>query len=384
MFHAGGAHRNGRECQLLRSIHHRKNQTLIMPIPRYWRFIFVAFAGTSLLVALWSGLARLGWNLPVPNIDFVSLHGPLMVIGFLSTLIGLERAAAVARLWVYGIPLFSALTFVSLVVGAPLQSTALFAIIAASLFTVFFAGLYLRQPSEHFAIMTLSTTALCVGNIIWIAEAPLSQVVPWWVGFLVLMIAGERLELNRIRRPPFTVRVQFHASVAIVMFGLLVSVFAFFVGVRVAAVGLIALAFWLLRYDLAWQSLRQPGLPRFMAGCLIVGYIWLAVGGALWLSLAGSFVAGPVYDAMLHSVFLGFVFSMIFAHAPVIFPTITEINLPFQKVFYLHAILLHLSLVLRVVGDLTEITWEQQWGGALGALSIIVFLLNNIRAMVRN
>ncbi|MSP39131.1 MAG: hypothetical protein EXR70_11625 [Deltaproteobacteria bacterium] len=77
------------------------------PPPRSIRFIFIALAGVSLLTALWSGLARMGWDLPVPNRDFVSLHGPLMRIGFLTTLIGLERAAAVDQWWIYGIPMFS-------------------------------------------------------------------------------------------------------------------------------------------------------------------------------------------------------------------------------------------------------------------------------------
>jgi hypothetical protein len=69
-----------------------------------------------------------------------------------------------------------------------------------------------------------------------------------------------------------------------------------------------------------------------MAVCLIAGYVWLAVGGILWLLFAQLFGAGPRYDAMLHSIFLGFVFSMIFAHAPIILPTITGLSLP-SKIF---------------------------------------------------
>lgn len=43
------------------------------------------------------------------------------------------------------------------------------------------------------------------------------------------------------------------------------------------------------------------------------------MSGALAL-MAGQQVAGPLYDAMLHTFFLGFVFGMIFGHAPIIFP----------------------------------------------------------------
>ena len=115
--------------------------------PRALRFVFIAFAGVSLLTALWSGLARMGWDLPVPNIDFVSLHGPLMAIGFLATLIGLERAAAVNQWWVYGIPLFNLITIVALVFDAPLPVITMPAILAAVLQTAVLAALYRRQPN---------------------------------------------------------------------------------------------------------------------------------------------------------------------------------------------------------------------------------------------
>ena len=350
-------------------------------MPHSTRIVLMVLAGLSLLAALWTGLARIGWDLPLPNADFVSLHGPLMVIGFLGTLIGLERAAAAESFWVYAIPVFSALSILALLCGATQETVALLALIAALLFTVFFAGLYRRQPSEPFVVMTLSAAALSVANMVWVAETPVPQVVPWWVGFLVLMIAGERLELTRVRQPPLSARMQFRCSVAILLLGLIVSVFAFFAGVRVAGAGLLALACWLLRYDLAWQSLRLSGMPRFMASCLIAGYIWLAAGGLLWLLFSGSFVAGALYDAMLHAIFLGFVFSMIFAHGPIILPVITGVKMAFLKSFYLHATLLHAALVLRVYGDLGFVTAAQKWGGALNALAIILFLGNNIRAV---
>ena len=104
-------------------------------------------------------------------------------------------------------------------------------------------------------------------------------------------------------------------------------------------------------------------------------------GSVLWLGLAQYFSAGPRYDAMLHAIFLGFVFSMIFAHGPIILPTITGLPLPFQNCFYLHAGLLHASLLLRVVGDLGAWLSLQRWGGLLNAVAVILFLLNNVYAV---
>ncbi len=345
------------------------------------RFVLIALAGVLLLSGLWAGTVRLGWIFPIPTDQFSIVHGPLMVIGFFGTLIGLERAVALGRVWSYGIPVLSAVSALSALVGLPAQLCAPSAVAASLLLGAVFVALYRQYPSEHFIVMSLSAFAWLVGNIIWLGNLPLFQAVPWWIGFLVLMIAGERLELSRLRRPSVTVQAIFRASVAIILMGLIFSILELHFGVRIAGLGLLALALWLLRYDLAWHSAQQAGLPRYMAVCLIAGYFWLAVGGILWLLFAQFFSAGPRYDAMLHSIFLGFVFSMIFAHAPIILPTITGLSLPFQKSFYLHAGLLHLSLLLRIAGDLGLWLLLQQWGGLVNTLTVLLFLINNIRAV---
>jgi hypothetical protein len=323
----------------------------------------------------------MSWLLPIPNSQFVLVHGPLMVVGFLGTLIGLERAVALKRWWAYGIPVLSGASALSALLAGPPQLAASLAAVASILMVAVFIALYRQYPSEHFIVMALSGLGWFVGNARWFMEGAGFVFVPWWVGFLVLMIAGERLELSRLRQPTPLIRGAFHASVAVILIGLGYSFFDFPTALRLAGVGLLLLALWLLRYDLVWQSARQAGLPRFMAICLISGYVWLAVGGILWIGFAQFFSAGPRYDAMLHAIFLGFVFSMIFAHAPIILPTITGLALPFQNVFYLHAALLHLSLLLRVAGDIGQLAALQQWGGLLNSLSILLFLVNNVRAV---
>jgi len=335
----------------------------------------------SLLTGLWAGIARMGWLMPLPNEQFVMIHGPLMVAGFLGALIGLERAVALQRWWAYAIPVFASLSAIAALFTVPIQITASLAALASMLLIAVFITLYRQYPSEHFIIMALSALAWLVGNVLWFTDAAVFAVVPWWVGFLVLMIAGERLELSRLRQPTALIRRAFHGCVAVILVGLASSLFDFPVAIRVSGFGFLALALWLLRYDLAWQSTQQSGLPRFMAICLIAGYVWLAVGGILWIGFAQFFSAGPRYDAMLHAMFLGFVFSMIFAHAPIILPTITGLRLPFQKIFYLHAGLLHLSLLARIFGDISQSLSLQQWGGLLNVVAVLLFLINNVRAV---
>jgi hypothetical protein len=345
------------------------------------RFPLMALAGLSLIAALWAGLARLGWNLPQPAWELPSSHGPLMVVGFLGTVIGLERAVALKRPWTYGAPLFSGLAGLALVFGLPVQA-AHFLSAAGSLFLVtIFIFLYRKQPEPFLATMGLAALLWFTGIVLWHLGYPLSGVVPWWLGFMVLTIAGERLELSRLTRPAGFVPIKFMLAVGLFVSGLVLSLAALERGVWLSGIGLLALAFWLLRYDLAWRTVRQRGLPRFMASCLLLGYAWLAVGGALWIFFPDRLPGGLIYDAMLHSVFLGFVFSMIFAHAPIIFPSITGVAMPFQRAFYGHVAFLHLTLILRVAAGLAAWPAGQTWGGLLNSLAILVFLGNSIRAV---
>ena len=64
----------------------------------------IALGGLSLLAAIWAGLVRMDWNLLIPNLSFPETHGPLMIVGFLGTVIGLERAVALKKPWTYGAP----------------------------------------------------------------------------------------------------------------------------------------------------------------------------------------------------------------------------------------------------------------------------------------
>jgi hypothetical protein len=126
--------------------------------------------------------------------------------------------------------------------------------------------------------------------------------------------------------------------------------------------------------DIARRTVRQRGLTRFIAAAMLSGYAWLAAGGVLFAVLGGRLVAGPPYDAALHAVFVGFVFSMIFGHAPVILPAVLRVAVPYRAWFYAHLLLLHLSLALRVGGDLLGWWGVRRWGGLLGAAAILLFL----------
>src|SRR5690606_29575147 len=55
-----------------------------------------------------------------------------------------------------------------------------------------------RQADLANVITAIGALLWVVGNIGWLVGWPLPVVVPWWSGFLIVTIAGERLELSRM------------------------------------------------------------------------------------------------------------------------------------------------------------------------------------------
>ena len=163
--------------------------------------------------------------------------------------------------------------------------------------------------------------------------------------------------------------------------GLIVSVPLLDTGTRLMGVGLIAMALWLARYDIARRTVRQTGLTRYIAAGLLAGYVWMLVAGLLAISF-GAVTAGPRYDALLHSIFLGFVMSMIFAHAPIILPAVTGLAVPYRPSFYAQLALLHVALLLRVASDLLGWSDGRQWGGLLSVFALLLFMGNTALAVL--
>jgi hypothetical protein len=237
---------------------------------------------------------------------------------------------------------------------------------------VIFQRLYQIRPESATLLMLTGAGAWGIGNGLWLAGRPLVSVVPWWVGFLVLTIIGERQELAQVLLASRT-RGLLLGAVCVVVAGLALSTTTFTGGVQLAGIGLIGLAVWLLTYDVARRSLRRGGLARFSGVALLVGYVWLGVAGTVWLLGPERAFGGLWYDAMLHTIFLGFAFSMIFGHAPTIVPAISGFAVPFQRHFYVHLVLLHVSLLLRIIGDVTAQPDARRWGGMLNAIAILLF-----------
>ncbi|HEX3035521.1 MAG TPA: hypothetical protein VHT73_10365, partial [Thermodesulfobacteriota bacterium] len=128
------------------------------------------------------------------------LHGPLMVSGFLGTLISLERAVALGHRRSYIVPLLSGLGALALIIGV--HSTIGITLITLS--SIGLASLLITIFRHHLAlygtVMVLGVLCWFIGNTLWLLGFPFYQVSLWWIGFLVLTIASERLEMSHVLR----------------------------------------------------------------------------------------------------------------------------------------------------------------------------------------
>jgi hypothetical protein len=342
---------------------------------KYERLLLLALSILALLAALWAGLLRLGLSLPPIQPGLYVAHGPLMVCGFLGTLISLERAVALGKSWSYAAPISSGAGALALIIGIR-NPIGPFLITLGSLGLIAnFVAILRRQTALFTVAMTLAAGAWFIGNCLWLVGIPIIEMFFWWTGFLVLTVVGERLELSRLTGLNEWNRPLFLLGTGVFLAGLATGLYIPAIGFPLAGLGMLAMALWLACYDLARRTVKQEGLTRFIAINLLAGYFWLGAGGCAWLWFGDNLTTFH-YDVMLHTVFLGFVFSMIFAHAPVIFPAVLRRPLPYRRAFYVHSALLHLSLLLRIGGDLGAAYAAYQWGGLLNVIALIVFFGN--------
>lgn len=351
------------------------------------RALLLALGGASLVAGLDAALALLGLPAPVGGGAAPSLpasHGTLMVLGFVGTLIALERAVALRRAWGYAAPaLLGGGALAQLAPWGPAWPARLALLAGAVAFALVYVPLWRRQRDP--AVLVQALGAVCAAGAAGLLAAGVAvpAVVPWLVAFLLATIAGERLELARLR-----IRGRWAEPLLVAVNGVLVALCPATLlwpaaGYPLFGLALLVLAAWLVRYDVARATIRSTGLPRYVATCLLAGYAWLAVAAGVCLLLPGA-PSGAGYDAFLHAVFLGFVMSMVMAHAPVILPAVLRRPLPYRPVMWVAAVLLHATLLLRLaVGDARGDTAAWQWGGAGNVVAVLAFVLLAAYSAVR-
>ncbi len=345
------------------------------PVPRRplpLHALLLVPAAVALLAGLDAALQLMDLPTPVSMASLPDIHGPLLVLGFLGTLISLERAVALGRRSGFWAPGLLGLGGLLLLSPAPLRLGQWLLVAGSGALVAVYVPLWRRQRDDAVLVQSLGAVLAAGAATLWVGGVAVSDLLPWLAGFVVLTISGERLELARLTIGPRagTILVSLSTSLcACVVAALLWPT----IGHPLLGLVVLVLVAWLARADVARHTVRATGLPRFAALGMLGGYAWLAVAGAVWL---GGTPTGGAYDAVVHAVFLGFTISMVLAHAPVILPAVLRRPLPYHPAMLAPLALLHGSLVLRLwIGDTlgSMIAWRT--GGVLNIVALLCFVV---------
>lgn len=347
--------------------------------PPSWRLAWMLPAALSLLAGLNAALLLLGLPAPISTARLTETHGMLLVLGFVGTLVALERATALGRWYGFIAPALLGFGGVALLAD-PLSLTVgkVMLVAGTAAFTLLYIPLWRRQYDAPLFTQLLAAALACTGASLWLAGMAFDRVVPWLIAFVVLTIAAERVELARITMGP-RAGVRLLLLAGAIVLSLLLGLALPDAGAITLGIALVILVVWLGMHDVARRTIRSTGVTRFMAAAILAGYGWLTVGA---VTLLFGHPEGYAYDAVLHAVFLGYTMSMIMAHATTILPAVLGITLPYRPFFWAPLVLLQISLVARLLGGLlaAEVPW--QTGGALGILALVLFFATAILSAI--
>lgn len=368
-----------------------KPQLLAVPVALALMLVAVALGALRLLTL--QGIS------PTPVAFLQEHHGEMIIFGFLTPLILTERylgattfslnrsihlmpflamVGAVLKVlaWLSGVPLLNLLG--SVVTGIA---------IIQYIYLLYSVGRQSAQPLP-FHYMILGAVILLLATMINIYRSPV--VNPAFtlllISFPIFTILGERVELSRFLSPKVHRRARWGLWLAILAtVSLLVRLFLVDAGYLIAIwAGLLGIATLpLVVPELTLVRLGQTGLHRYLGRHLILAYAWFFIGLVIIITVRESY---PLYDAGSHALAIGFVFTMIMAHAPVIAPVIVRGNIVEEKLAYYPVAILTASVIMRVAGQLLkagniDIPALAGLSGVIALVAIIVFFPMMFRSL---
>lgn len=326
---------------------------------------------------MWAGLIRLGWDLPVTPVAVH--HGAIMVGGFLTTLIALEKAIPLKRNLALVVPVISALSLLMAVPGY--YQVGLYFLISGSvgLFIIQAYYLYLHPRDLSIILMLIGAGCLIIGNAMLIRTQFYPASFPWWMGFLLFTITAERIELSKFLPVSSNAKYLLLSFLAAFLLRLLIPFHG--TGKYLSAIAMIGIAIWMLKHDVMRIGLKKEGLTKFSSVALLIANGWLIINGLLLVFMPE---AAYSYDILIHSFFIGYTFAMIFAHGPIILPGVLGITgKPFHPVLYGWLFLVQGSLLVRLVADSLLSTEWRRISGILSGVGILLYFITLAVLVIR-
>lgn len=311
----------------------------------------------GLFIGTVGGWIRLGY-IALPIASAAMSHGLLMVGGFMGTLICLERSMVMKnKAWLLA-PLLGLVASSLFIAGYEELGMYFLTLESVGLFLVIYIQT-IKDKLPELMVMCLGAICWLIGNILVVKTGFVPVGTTWWIGFVLLKIVGERLEFGKCLPNRRWSKAFLYTLLTVFFTGLTVPFHEG--GNWVLGMCAVFMGLWLLRFDIARISVRKSGYHRYVGLALIIGYVWLVMFG-LVLCLMDNHPY--FYDLFLHTFFLGFAFSMVWAHAPVILATVFKSSQAiFHPILWPIWSLFQITLIGRMLSGLLMIAEGRSWFG---------------------
>lgn len=320
----------------------------------------------GMIAGITGGWIRLGYTeFQIP--EAAANHGVCMLGGFLGTLISLERAMVMKqRIWLL-FPLICGTSVPLMLAGWTFPGKLTIFIASMGLSAIMYLQT-LKHPAMHQYIMSLGAVFWMVGNFALIQSGLVAVATPWWIGFILFTIIGERLELSKFLPTPKWAKNSLYGLLALFLIGIWIPFHHH--GNWLMGASAIFISFWLLHFDMAKIASKKAYQFKYIGIGLRVGYVWLTMNGIVLLFFEKHVL---YYDLYLHTFFLGFTCSMIWAHAPIILPMVLNIKeSPYQPVIWPIWGFFQLTLLGRIICSIFGFHEMRKVFGVLNGWSIIL------------
>src|SRR5450759_3059748 len=140
----------------------------------------------ALLAGLTGALVLLGVPMPAGTLPLAATHGVLMTLGFLGTLIALERAVALGRSWGYAAPVGAGLGAMALVLGLPVALGAALLVVGGAAFVGMYVAFDRIEAAFHTRVQAVGAAAWLVAALLWLVCVVVLFGLCFWLWFVLV------------------------------------------------------------------------------------------------------------------------------------------------------------------------------------------------------
>jgi hypothetical protein len=313
-----------------------------------------------LILGLFTGFSRFG----LIYFPLSFHHGVLMLNGFAGGVITVERLLSKPNdRWIL-------IGLILLISGLTLYLMGFefgLLLVAANIAILFLKETYvlIEKQSQNGVYQLVGLLSWFIGNLKFYQNGFYPAAVPFFIVFILMLIVGTRL--CKMGKED--------------VIGLVLSFaifFSFWLGFHGYGQAIYGVGLALLGIRLAYLEIKN-GSKHLLA--LVVAYCWLLITGIS--SLFSDHILYS-YDLVLHALFLGFFFSMIFINAPD--ALLKKLGLESLKTYpNFWVLFLAFGLIIRlIVGDLFQVQVARNVGGFLNLLTIILYAVSLLFQGIRN